>query len=101
MTDYTADVMPVKLKEYLAAGLPVVATPLPEICRFADQYPGTISFADTPERFVAALRLAVARDTPASVERRMAIARQYDWKVQMSLMSEWMESALGVSSSVD
>jgi len=94
LTDYTADVMPVKLKEYLAAGLPVVATHLPEICRFADQHPGTISFADTAETFAAALRLAVAEDTPASVERRMEIARQYDWKVQMSLMSEWMESAL-------
>ena len=94
LTDYTADVMPVKLKEYLAAGLPVVATHLPEICRFADQHPGTISFADTAETFAAALRKAVADDTPASVERRMEIARQYDWKVQMSLMSEWMESAL-------
>jgi glycosyltransferase involved in cell wall biosynthesis len=94
LTDYTADVMPVKLKEYLAAGLPVVATHLPEICRFADQHPGTISFADTPETFAAALRLAVAEDTPASAERRMEIARQYDWNVQMSLMSGWMESAL-------
>lgn len=94
LTDYTADVMPVKLKEYLAAGLPVVATHLPEICRFADQHPDIISFADTPETFAAALRLAIAEDTPASAERRMEIARQYDWNVQMSRMSGWMESAL-------
>jgi glycosyltransferase involved in cell wall biosynthesis len=94
LTDYTADVMPVKLKEYLAAGLPVVATHLPEICRFADQHPGTISFADTAQAFADALRRAVAEDTPASVERRMEIARRYDWNVQMALMSEWMESAL-------
>jgi glycosyltransferase involved in cell wall biosynthesis len=93
LTEYTADVMPVKLKEYLAAGLPVVATHLPEICRFADQHPGTISFADTPERFAAALRTAVDEDT-ASVERRMEIARHYDWNVQMSQMSAWIESAL-------
>jgi glycosyltransferase involved in cell wall biosynthesis len=93
LTDYTADVMPVKLKEYLAAGLPVVATHLPEICRFADQHPGTISFADTPETFAAALRLAVAEDA-SSVERRMEIARQYDWTVQMSRMSAWIERAL-------
>ncbi|MEA2328570.1 MAG: hypothetical protein QOE68_3529, partial [Thermoanaerobaculia bacterium] len=94
LTDYTADVMPVKLKEYLAAGLPVVATHLPEVCRFADQHPGTISFADTPETFAAALRRAIAEDTPASAERRMEIARHYDWSVQMSQMSEWVESAL-------
>jgi glycosyltransferase involved in cell wall biosynthesis len=93
LTKYTADIMPVKLKEYLAAGLPVVATRLPEVCRFADRHPGTISFADTSETFVAALRRAVADDT-ASVERRMEIARLYDWDVQMSRMSEWMENAL-------
>ncbi|MGA8808678.1 MAG: glycosyltransferase [Thermoanaerobaculia bacterium] len=94
LTDYTADVMPVKLKEYLAAGLPMVSTHLPEICRFADQHPGTISFADTPETFAAALRRAVAEDTPASVERRIEIARHYDWNVQMSRMSAWIESEL-------
>jgi glycosyltransferase involved in cell wall biosynthesis len=94
LTDFTADIMPVKLKEYLAAGLPVVATHLPEVCRFADQHPGTISFADTPETFAAALRRAIAEDTPASAERRMEIARRYDWNVQMSQMSAWVESAL-------
>jgi glycosyltransferase involved in cell wall biosynthesis len=94
LTDYTSDIMPVKLKEYLAAGLPVVATHLPEVCRFADQHPGTISFADTPATFTAALRLAVAEDTPASVERRIEVARHYDWSEQMSRMSGWMESAL-------
>ncbi|MEA2326118.1 MAG: hypothetical protein QOE68_1077, partial [Thermoanaerobaculia bacterium] len=94
LTDYTADVMPVKLKEYLAAGVPVVATHLPEICRFADQHPGTISFAGTPETFADALRLAIAQDTATAVERRIEIARHYDWNVQMSRMSAWMENAL-------
>jgi glycosyltransferase involved in cell wall biosynthesis len=94
LTDYTADIMPVKLKEYLAAGVPVVATHLPDICRFADKHPGTISFANTPETFAAALRRAVAEDTPASVERRIEVARHYDWSEQMSQMSAWMESAL-------
>ena len=45
--------------------------------------------------FAGALRDAVADDVPASVERRMAIARQYDWSVQMAQMSAWMETALG------
>jgi glycosyltransferase involved in cell wall biosynthesis len=94
LTDYTADVMPMKLKEYVAAGLPIVSTHLPEICRFADQHPGLISFARDAATFAGALRAAVASDTPASVERRMTIAQQYDWNVQMSRMSAWIESAL-------
>jgi glycosyltransferase involved in cell wall biosynthesis len=94
LTDYTADVMPMKLKEFIAAGLPIVSTHLPEICRFADQNPGVISFARDAAMFAGALRAAVASDSPASVERRMAIAQQYDWTVQISQMSAWMENAL-------
>jgi glycosyltransferase involved in cell wall biosynthesis len=94
LTNYTKEVMPMKLKEFLAAGLPVVATHLPEICRFADQHPGVISFARDAATFARSLRDAVADNAPESVERRMAIARRYDWGVQMSQMSAWMESAL-------
>ncbi|HEV7485254.1 MAG TPA: glycosyltransferase [Thermoanaerobaculia bacterium] len=97
LTDYTADVMPVKLKEYLAAGLPIVSTHLPEICRFADQHPGVISFASDAATFARALRHADADKSLASVEHRMAIARHYDWSEQMSQMSDWIESELAVT----
>jgi len=94
LTGYTADVMPVKLKEYLAAGLPIVSTHLPEICRFADRYPGLISFASDAATFARILRHAAADKSSASVERRMAIARHYDWSEQISQMSAWIESEL-------
>jgi glycosyltransferase involved in cell wall biosynthesis len=94
ITDYTADVMPVKLKEYLAAGLPVLATALPEICRFADQHPGLIAFAGDAVTFVTGLRAAVAENAPGSVARRMEVARRYDWTEQIAHMSGWMESLL-------
>jgi glycosyltransferase involved in cell wall biosynthesis len=94
LTDYTADVMPVKLKEYLAAGLPIVSTHLPEICRFADQHPGVISFASDAATFARALREAAAEKAPASVERRMEIARHYDWSEQMSQLNAWIEGEL-------
>src|SRR5205823_3012052 len=38
LDSFTAGIMPAKLKEYLAAGLPVVSTPLPEVRRFADAH---------------------------------------------------------------
>ncbi len=94
ISDYTADVMPVKLKEFLAAGLPVLATALPEICRFADRHPGLIAFAGDAVTFVAGLRAAVAENGSGPVARRMEVARQYDWTEQMSRMSGWMERLL-------
>jgi glycosyltransferase involved in cell wall biosynthesis len=94
LNPYTAAIMPAKLKEYLAAGLPIVATPLPEICRFADEHPEVVTFANGAPDFVAALRAAAAKNGPAAELRRMRIARRYDWSAQMALMHELMEKAL-------
>ena len=94
LNDFTASVMPVKLKEYLAAGLPVVSTPLPEVCRFAREHPQLVAFAPDAPAFVTALRAALTRNEPAEVARRTAVARRYDWAEQMSRMSALMESAL-------
>jgi glycosyltransferase involved in cell wall biosynthesis len=93
LNPYTEAIMPAKLKEYLAAGLPIVATPLPEIRRFADEHPEVVTFANDAPDFVAALRAAAAKNGPAAEMRRMRIARRYDWSAQMALMNELMERA--------
>jgi hypothetical protein len=82
--DFTTGIMPAKLREYLAAGLPVVSTPLPEICRFAEKHMGVIEFAADPSAFVTAVRCAVTKNDAAAVERRLEVARQYDWSAQLS-----------------
>jgi glycosyltransferase involved in cell wall biosynthesis len=91
---FTAALMPMKLKEYLAAGLPVVSTPIPEVCHFAEQHPGVVDFAKDAPTFVAALRAAVGANGTEAIAHRMEIARSYDWSEQMSRMSEMMEAAL-------
>lgn len=91
---YTAHIMPAKLKEYLAAGLPIVATHLPEICRFAHEHEGTIAFAEDARSFVVALRAALAESRPDDVERRAAVAQQYDWGTQIDTMRSSIEKAL-------
>lgn len=68
---------PLKALEYLAAGLPVVATPLPAM----DWIGGPdVHTADGPELFSAAVRRAMSagRDE-ASDERRRAFARNHSW----------------------
>ena len=71
----TVAVDPLKLLEYLAAGVPVVATDLPEIRQRA----GAVSVAATRDQFVATvLRDAAAPRT--NVEERQAFARQHGWE---------------------
>ena len=94
INEFTAGIMPVKLKEYLAAGLPIVSTPLPEVCHFADHHPGLVRFGDGAEEFVASLRAALADNSPEAVQRRIAVAREYDWSDQMWRMMELVEQSL-------
>jgi glycosyltransferase involved in cell wall biosynthesis len=91
---YTAHILPAKLKEYLAAGLPVVATRLPEICRFAEEHEDVVTFAGDAETFAAALRSVIGQSGPAHVERRAEVARRYDWTTQIDSMRSSMEKAL-------
>jgi glycosyltransferase involved in cell wall biosynthesis len=52
-------VNPLKLREYLSAGLPVVSTPVPEVRR----YPELARIAATPDEFIAAVEAALAERT--------------------------------------
>jgi glycosyltransferase involved in cell wall biosynthesis len=91
---YTAHIMPFKLKEYLAAGLPVVSTSLPEIQRFVSQHGSVIAIADDAETFLAALRSAIANDHPADRMRRIDLSKQYDWGELITIMSHRIEDVL-------
>ena len=93
-TPFTDALMPAKLKEYLAAGLPVVATSLPELRRFDMRHPSLLRFADTPETFVAAIRAAVHDTSPEAVAARRAVARQYDWTRQIARLRALVDEAL-------
>ena len=66
---------PLKLREYLATGKPVVAMTTPETSRFS----GVVTLADNPEAFLAALDGALANDTPADAKRRMDSVRGSSW----------------------
>lgn len=91
---FTADVLPVKLSEYLAAGLPVISTALPEVHNFVTEHGPVVSMADSAETFVSALRAALSADGPAAVARRLEIARGYDTGGRIARLSDLMQAAL-------
>ncbi|MEE9296512.1 MAG: glycosyltransferase [Phycisphaerae bacterium] len=63
-TELTRNANPIKLREYLAAGLPVVSTPLPEVSRYRPE----VVIAEHPDCFAKACAQAARR---SSIEDRI------------------------------
>jgi len=84
LTDLTRATDPVKFYEYLSAGKPVVATPLPELAAFAEV---CYSAADE-EEFVDQLEAALRENNPALVQRRIVLARENDWRQRVAVIEE-------------
>lgn len=87
LNDLTVCVHPLKLKEYLAAGLPVVSARLPEVQAYAD----VVEFADTAEELVVAVTKLLAGDRAKlkyDLSQRVA-AESWDSKVvEISMIIE-------------
>ena len=88
--DVTMRASPIKFYEYLASGVPVVATRLPNLEAF-DYLAGLVS---TPREFVAALDDAIDGETIAKREQRMAEARNHSWEARFSEIDMLVEEAL-------
>ncbi|MBN8821449.1 MULTISPECIES: glycosyltransferase [unclassified Spirosoma] len=73
--DHTYTIYPLKINEYLAAGLPVVSTPFSLLNDFDD----VIELASSPEEFAQALRKALADTAPERVAGRVAMAKANSW----------------------
>ena len=72
---------PVKLKEYLAVGRPIVSTPFPELAR----YEGYVRRAATGESFAAAVREALAGGGDAEGQRARVREETWDAKAECVL----------------
>ena len=94
VSDYTASVYPTKLNEYLAMGIPVVATDLPEIRRFNSEHGDVVTVAPDAERFVEAIRAAIAERSPVLRARRIDAARENSWESRIASMWKLIEGAL-------
>jgi glycosyltransferase involved in cell wall biosynthesis len=71
----TESVNPIKLREYLAAGLPVVSTDLPEVRR----YEKFVSLADAPQTFENACRSAIDSGCTEARQRRSEAVADESW----------------------
>ncbi|HUB76363.1 MAG TPA: glycosyltransferase, partial [Solirubrobacteraceae bacterium] len=87
LNELTRGIFPMKVYEYLAAGLPVVATPLPALADI-----GAIATAPDAEGIARLLDEALAADTP---ERRLARSRaaaEHSWEQRLQEIAAAIDS---------
>jgi len=60
LNELSRNIFPLKLYEYLAAGLPIVAAALPELAPYA----GAVALAEAPSDYPGLVRVALSSDTP-------------------------------------
>ena len=92
INSYTVGVFPLKFWEYLAAGKPVVTTPLPSLSDYY-QY---VHVAAGPSDFVEALQRALASEKDATaIQQRLTLADGHSWKARAAEMARVLASSLG------
>ncbi len=76
-SELAANSNPLKVREYLAAGLPVVSTPVPEVEKL-----GLCRIASGPAAFVEAVHQALADPGPSAARSRSIVTDSWDARVE-------------------
>lgn len=78
---------PIKLKEYLALGKPIVSTPFPELKRYAE-----LSYeASGAEAFAKAIDQALFDDSSILQQKRCQCAREHTWDAKYDQVINLLE----------
>ncbi|AMV39218.1 glycosyltransferase [Planctomyces sp. SH-PL62] len=87
ITELTLSMNPIKLREYLAAGLPVVSSPLPEVRAYEPE----VRIAEDLEGWIAQLELAISARSLESDRRRSELVAGEDWSVRVKSILDLLE----------
>jgi glycosyltransferase involved in cell wall biosynthesis len=85
--EFTKGIYPMKINEYLAAGLPVVSTDFSDLSDFEE----VIKITDNKEDFLKYLLEEIATDSTAKRQSRLAIAEGNTWGKRAEELSDVIE----------
>ncbi len=88
VNELTRNVNPIKLREYLSAGLPVVSTDLPEVKFFSDQ----AYVARTHDEFISKLEQAIREDSAEARRRRSDSMRGETWEARVAAVGDAIDN---------
>ncbi len=84
MNDFTKSIYPLKINEYLAAGIPVVSTDFAPL----DDFFGNVVIAKNAEQFINGVDDEFKSDTYDKKLGRTAVAKQNDWSKRAAQVEE-------------
>jgi glycosyltransferase involved in cell wall biosynthesis len=80
---------PIKLREYLSLGKPVISVDLPEVRKLRE----VVYIGENERDFVDKIGKAMAEDNPSLAEERIRVARRSDWGVKIEEISTIVNDA--------
>lgn len=87
---------PLKLREYLAAGLPVISAPLPEAAKFS----GRLELAKTADEYILAVEKYMAKGATGPSKERSLQMESESWDHKVSEMENLLDRVLAQKDSV-
>lgn len=82
-SEWTRNISPLKLYEYLATGVPIVSTSIAA----AQEFASSLWLADDPDAFAQAITGALATDSPDRRRRQQALAQAHTWDNRIAALS--------------
>ena len=91
---FTNSIYPLKLNEYLAAGLPVISTGIKTISEFDRTHPNTIKIIKNKNHFVELLNKIKKKKIHLNTNRLKLIAKQNTWDKKFENFDEKIDQVL-------
>ncbi|MHB8840634.1 MAG: glycosyltransferase [Candidatus Aquicultor sp.] len=89
--DFTKAMNPIKLYEYLAAGKPVISTPIPGL----DAFNGFVEFAGDANCFIRKIKTALSADQADRIPARIEFAKENSWSSRIENIAAIIHRLMG------